>query len=75
MVSMHVQTSCLVGKDVGIWSGNLINGSDQTMRTLNYHQDPGHGWLEVTASDLIDVSLRGEDFTRYSYRSAVADCL
>ena len=36
--------------------------------TLTYHQDPGHGWLEVTDGMLADVGLGYLDFTRYSYK-------
>ncbi len=35
--------------------------------TLTYHIDPGHGWLEVSASDLAAVNLTAHDFSDYSY--------
>ena len=37
------------------------------MVKLNYHQDPGHGWLEVEQNDLDDVGLSYIDFTSCSY--------
>ena len=37
------------------------------MSTFTYHQDPGHGWLEVTLSDINKVGLLWGDFSRYSY--------
>ncbi len=35
---------------------------------LTFHQDPGHGWVEVSASDLERVGLTANDFSPYSYR-------
>ena len=32
------------------------------------HDDPGHGWLEVQASDLAEVGASASDFSAYSYR-------
>ena len=37
------------------------------MKTLTYHTDPGHGWLEVSQADLTDVGLSYTDFSAYSY--------
>lgn len=34
----------------------------------NFHSDPGHGWLEVTAEDLDEVGLKPSDFSKYSYK-------
>ena len=39
------------------------------MKTFNFYNDPGHGWLQVSAADLRAVDLTPRDFTRYSYRS------
>lgn len=33
------------------------------------HTDPGHGWLEVTTSQLKTIGLTINDFSSYSYRS------
>jgi hypothetical protein len=33
-----------------------------------FHEDPGHGWLEVTRQVAANVGLIAEDFSRYSYR-------
>ncbi len=46
----------------------LASYSDRYHMTLTYHQDPGHGWLEVTDGMLADVGLGYLDFTRYSYK-------
>lgn len=35
--------------------------------TLTYHQDPGHGWLEVSQADITDVGLSYVDFSSCSY--------
>ena len=45
------------------------NGGDvETMFT--FHTDAGHGWLEVSGTQLVTLGLSPRDFTRYSYRSA-----
>jgi hypothetical protein len=36
--------------------------------TFVFHNDPGHGWLQVNSADLMAVGLRPTDFSRYSYR-------
>lgn len=36
--------------------------------TFTKHEDPGHGWLEVTEADLKDVGLKIGDISGYSYR-------
>ena len=36
--------------------------------TFTFHSDAGHGWLEVSASELADVGASAKDFSRYSYR-------
>ena len=33
------------------------------------HSDPGHGWLEVTPSDLSEVGLKLADISGYSYKN------
>jgi hypothetical protein len=38
------------------------------MTQFTFHEDPGHGWLEVTKQQAAAVGLAAEDFTRYSYR-------
>ena len=38
------------------------------MKTYTFHQDPGHGWLEVPVTDLQELGLSIGDFTKYSYR-------
>jgi hypothetical protein len=35
--------------------------------TLNYYQDPGHGWVRVSMGLLHGLKI-AEDITRYSYR-------
>jgi hypothetical protein len=37
--------------------------------TFIKHNDPGHGWLEVTPSDLKDVGLTVDDISGYSYKN------
>lgn len=37
------------------------------MKTYIYHQDPGHGWLEVPLEDLIEYGVRNQ-ISSYSYR-------
>lgn len=37
------------------------------MTTFTFHTDPGHGWLEVSASELTRVGLVPSDFSAYSY--------
>ena len=37
------------------------------MKTFTFHNDPGHGWLEVTQPDLDDLLLTYVDFSAYSY--------
>ncbi len=37
--------------------------------TLTYHNDPGHGWLEVTLEGLTAVGLTKAAFSHYSYTS------
>jgi len=32
-----------------------------------YHVDPGHGWLEVSLSDVFSVGLTTSSFSQYSY--------
>ena len=38
------------------------------MTTFTFHTDPGHGWLEVSASELTRVGLVPSDFSAYSYQ-------
>jgi len=33
-----------------------------------YHTDPGHGWLEVSFTELHKVGLTPGDFSAYSYQ-------
>jgi hypothetical protein len=37
--------------------------------TFIKHSDPGHGWLEVTPSDLKEVGLALSDISGYSYKN------
>ena len=37
------------------------------MNEYTYHQDPGHGWIEVPLSDVVRLRLNP---SRYSYRKA-----
>lgn len=46
-----------------------------TERIFNFHQDPGHGWLEISEEDLADVSLKSTDFSSCSYRSDLTSFL
>ena len=39
-------------------------------KTFTLFTDPGHGWLNVTVADCLDVGLMPRDFSRYSYRRA-----
>ncbi len=32
-----------------------------------FHTDPGHGWLEVTMAQIVDVGLEPSQFSPYSY--------
>ena len=34
---------------------------------FTFHNDPAHGWLEVTASDLDLLGFKPADFSKYSY--------
>jgi hypothetical protein len=34
--------------------------------TLNYYQDPGHGWVKVKLQTLLDLGIH-DKITRYSY--------
>lgn len=36
--------------------------------TFIKHDDPGHGWLEVQESDLVELGATVTDFSPYSYR-------
>lgn len=38
-----------------------------TKPAFTYHQDPGHGWLEVPAADIAANGLTEAAFSRYSY--------
>lgn len=37
------------------------------MKSFDYIQDPGHGWLAVSLTDLARVHLSPQDFSGYSY--------
>ena len=37
--------------------------------TFTKHSDPGHGWLEVSPSDLKAVGLTIENISGYSYKN------
>lgn len=37
--------------------------------TFTKHNDPGHGWLEVTPSDLKAVGLALSDISGYSFKN------
>lgn len=39
------------------------------MQTFTYYTDPGHGWIEVSIPDLMELGLQPADFSQYSYRS------
>jgi len=39
------------------------------MNSFTFYSDPGHGWLEVSESDLASVGLNRTDFSAYSYRN------
>ena len=36
---------------------------------FTFYCDPGHGWLQVTLADMVNVGLKPENFSQYSYRS------
>ena len=40
-----------------------------------YHQDPGHGWLEVSQADMDDVGLSYINFSSCSYVSTDGELL
>lgn len=35
-------------------------------QTVTYHQDPGHGWLEVDRAQLVELDI-ADQISRYSY--------
>ena len=35
---------------------------------INYHSDPGHGWIEVSLKQIQSAGLMPKDFSMYSYR-------
>ena len=37
------------------------------MKTFTFHNDPGHGWLQVSGDDILAAGLKPSDFSRYSY--------
>ena len=37
------------------------------LATYTFHTDPGHGWLEVTLPQILDVGLEPSAFSPYSY--------
>lgn len=37
-------------------------------KAFPYHQDPGHGWIEVSIAELQMVGLRPNGFSSCSYR-------
>jgi hypothetical protein len=39
------------------------------MSAFKFYHDPGHGWLKVTAKDLVRVGMTRHDFSGCSYRS------
>lgn len=39
----------------------------QNVMTYTFHHDDGHGWLEVPYKDMLEVGLRLDDISRYSY--------
>jgi hypothetical protein len=40
-------------------------------KTIIYHTDPAHGWLEVTAADVQALGIAGQ-ISNYSYRKGDA---
>ena len=36
---------------------------------FTFHEDPGHGWLEVPVADLVKVGLTLDDISPYSFIS------
>ena len=38
------------------------------MQQFTFYTDPGHGWLAVTFTDMIELGLKPDDFSQYSYR-------
>lgn len=44
------------------------NTTPSTALALEFHHDPGHGWLRLTPADLIVLGLHSDDFTRFSFR-------
>jgi hypothetical protein len=45
----------------------IVAGQKATKRYA-FHEDPGHGWLEVTRQDLIDLGI-DQDVSPYSYQN------
>lgn len=42
------------------------------MKCFLFHEDPGHGWLEVSMADLSAVNLTPNDFSSFSYERNTA---
>ena len=40
------------------------------MLEIVYHQDFGHGWVEVTRAKLVELGVKLGEITRYSYQSS-----
>jgi hypothetical protein len=49
-------------------TGNLADAGASQMASFRFHCDPGHGWLQVSWSDLKNLGLNPWNFSRYSYR-------
>ena len=37
-------------------------------RNFNFYADAGHGWLEVTPTDLERVGMKVSEFSNFSYK-------
>lgn len=41
---------------------------DKATKIYHFHHDPGHGWLEVTRQDLVDLGI-DQKISPYSYQN------
>lgn len=59
----------LDGCDVAVQGDRVLFVSikPEPTKTFTMHSDPGHGWLAVCDTDLIDVGLTPRSFSKYSY--------
>lgn len=56
-----------LGSDLDFY---IIINQTTNMKSMafTFHTDPGHGWLEVSVSDITNIGLRVTDFSECSFR-------